>query len=429
MEEWKSYKLGDISTIQTGPFGSQLHQSDYVESGVPCIMPTNIGRMLDFQVAGIAHISEGDALRLSRHIVHEGDIVYSRRGDIEKCAYVSQEQDGWFCGTGCLKITINSNLAVPKFVAYYLSTDEIKSWIVGNAVGTTMLNLNTSVLADVPLSLPSIQMQKRCVQILDSIENKIALNNRINHNLEEQAKALYKSWFVDFEPFKDCEFIDSELGLIPSGWHVGTISELISDTFNGDWGKDESTGVFTKRVFCIRGADIPSIRVGNSGKMPIRYIQEKHFMSKYLKNDDLVIEISGGSPTQSTGRFCRITDDLIERYDHSLVCTNFCKAIRPTEGCSLFLSYLWNELYEKGTMFSFENGTTGIKNLDLSGLIEGEPVIIPDKHSIQLFSITVSALNEQIVFNGHENEKLGEQRDLMLPKLMSGELLSNNIDC
>ena len=244
MKEWKSYKLGEISTIQTGPFGSQLHQSDYVESGVPCIMPTNIGRMLDFQVAGIAHISEGDALKLSRHIVHEGDIVYSRRGDIEKCAYVSQEQDGWFCGTGCLKITINSNLAVPKFVAYYLSTDEIKSWIVGNAVGTTMLNLNTSVLADVPLSLPSIQMQKRCVQILDSIENKIALNNRINHNLEEQAQARFDSMimsdiglgycqiadYVDVNPKRslgknvfakciDMSFL-STTGPFPSGWET-----------------------------------------------------------------------------------------------------------------------------------------------------------------------------------------------------------------
>lgn len=250
-----------------------------------------------------------------------------------------------------------------------------------------------------------------------------------NHNLEEQAQALYKSWFVEFEPFRDGKFIDSEFGLIPDGWHIGNISEMISDTYNGDWGKEESTGAFTKRVFCIRGADIPSIRVGSSGKMPTRFIQEKHFLSKYLKNDDLVIEISGGSPTQSTGRFCRITSDLIERYDHSLICTNFCKAIRPIEGCSLFLSYLWNDLYEKGTMFSYENGTTGIKNLDLSGLIMGEPVIIPDKRSMQLFSYAVSALNKQILFNGHENEKLGEQRDLMLPKLMSGEMISNNDVC
>ena len=80
-------------------------------------------------------------------------------------------------------------------------------------------------------------------------------------------------------------------------------------------------------------------------------------------------------------------------------------------------------------MFSYENGTTGIKNLDLSGLIMGEPVIIPDKRSMQLFSYAVSALNKQILFNGHENEKLGEQRDLMLPKLMSGEMISNNDVC
>ena len=250
-----------------------------------------------------------------------------------------------------------------------------------------------------------------------------------NHNLEEQAQALYKSWFVDFEPFKDGGFIDSELGLIPEGWHIGTISELISDTYNGDWGKEESTGAFTKRVFCIRGADIPSIRIGNSGKMPTRFIQEKQFLSKYLKNDDLVIEISGGSPTQSTGRFCRITDDLIDRYDHSLICTNFCKAIRPFGGYSLFLSYLWNDLYEKGIMFSYENGTTGIKNLDLSGLIKSEPILIPDNRSMQLFSVAVSALNKQILFNGHENEKLGEQRDLILPKLMSGEMLSKSDVC
>jgi type I restriction enzyme S subunit len=183
MEEWKSYKLGEISTIQTGPFGSQLHQSDYVMAGIPCIMPTNIGRMLDFQVEGIAFIKESDAKRLSRHIVREGDIIYSRRGDIEKCAYVSRDEDGWFCGTGCLKITINRQCAFPKFVAYYLSTSDIKSWIVGNAVGTTMLNLNTTVLSDVPIRLPSLQMQKEIVRVLDSLSDKITLNNRINHNL------------------------------------------------------------------------------------------------------------------------------------------------------------------------------------------------------------------------------------------------------
>ena len=250
-----------------------------------------------------------------------------------------------------------------------------------------------------------------------------------NHNLEEQEQALYKSWFIDFEPFKGGRFVDSELGLIPEGWHVGHISELIFDTYNGDWGKEESTGAFTKRVFCIRGADIPSIRMGDSGKMPTRFIQERHFLTKKLQDNDLVIEISGGSPTQSTGRFCRITQELAKRYNDSLICTNFCKAIRPIAGSSLYLSYLWNNLYEKGTMFSYENGTTGIKNLDLEALIDVEPVIIPDKQVIRRFSVIASALNHQILFNGHENEKLAAERDTILPRLMSGALGVNDLTC
>ena len=140
MEEWKEYKLGEISDIQTGPFGSQLHKSDYVEEGIPCIMPTNIGQQLDIDVSNIAHINEIDANRLNRHLVKEGDIIYARRGDIEKCAYISEKENGWFCGTVCLRLRINENNN-PHFIAYYLSTQECKKWIVGNAVGTTMLNL------------------------------------------------------------------------------------------------------------------------------------------------------------------------------------------------------------------------------------------------------------------------------------------------
>ena len=250
-----------------------------------------------------------------------------------------------------------------------------------------------------------------------------------NHNLEEQAQALYKSWFVDFEPFKDEKFVDSELGMIPEGWRVGHIEELISDTYNGDWGKDEETGAFVKKVFCIRGADIPSIRVGNSGKMPTRFIQEKHFQTKYLKDNDIVVEISGGSPTQSTGRFCRVTEELIRRYDNSLICTNFCKALRPKDGCSIYVSYLWNDLYERGIMFSYENGTTGIKNLDLNGLLLGELIVIPDRKTMSAFSDIVSSLNQQALFNGHESEKLSYQRDTLLPKLMSREISESFLTC
>ena len=130
-----------------------------------------------------------------------------------------------------------------------------------------MLNLNTSVLADVPLSLPSIQMQKRCVQILDSIENKIALNNRINHNLEEQAQALYKSWFVDFEPFKDGKFIDSEFGMIPDGWRVLSFEDF--------------TDLSNERV---DSETIPEFSITNNGIFPRDTKFNKQLSSSSLNN-------------------------------------------------------------------------------------------------------------------------------------------------
>ena len=176
-------KLGHIAKIQTGPFGSQLHQSDYQPTGIPCIMPCNIGSNLNIICDNIAYISEEDLNRLAKHKTQEGDIVYSRRGDIEKCAYISSQESGWLCGTGCLKVSIDSTLALPKYIAYLLSTPDSKAWLVGNAVGTTMLNLNTAVLSDFPISLPDIETQRKAVDIIDAIVDKIELNKRINDNL------------------------------------------------------------------------------------------------------------------------------------------------------------------------------------------------------------------------------------------------------
>ena len=408
MEEWKSYKLGEISTIQTGPFGSQLHQSDYVESGVPCIMPTNIGRMLDFQVAGIAHISEGDALKLSRHIVHEGDIVYSRRGDIEKCAYVSQEQDGWFCGTGCLKITINSNLAVPKFVAYYLSTDEIKSWIVGNAVGTTMLNLNTSVLADVTLSLPSIQMQKRCVQILDSIENKIALNNRINHNLEEQAQALYKSWFVDFEPFKDGAFVDSELGQIPKEWRIRHAEDICPINI-GKTPPRKETHWFSSEIadpiwVSISDMSDCGVFIDNSAeKLTPEAI--KRFNVIIVPEDSVLLSFKLTIGRVAIANRSLTTNEAIARF------------VTNNKPLSLYL-YLALLNYDYSKLGSTSSIATAVN----SKIIKAMPILWPGSIVVERFAESIKPMFDEIKKRQAENRCLTALRDTALPKLMCGQL-------
>lgn len=162
--------------------------------------------------------------------------------------------------------------------------------------------------------------------------------------------------------------------------------------------------------------------------MPTRYILLKNFANKQLKTGDVVVEISGGSPTQSTERCAVITQSLLDRYDSGMICTNFCKAIKPKTRYSLFIYYYWQYLYEKGVFFSYENGTTGIKNLDFAGFIETETILIPPFDKIVAFDDYCTSIFYHIFANGKQSEHLAIIRDTILPKLMSGELDVSDID-
>lgn len=197
MTDWRQCKLGDFAEIQTGPFGSQLHAADYVDVGIPSIMPTNIGNRLEVRTDSIACITEADAKRLEKYLIKENDIVYSRRGDVEKCAFITSKQSGWLCGTGCLRVRFTSNELFPKFCAYYLSTEDIKGWVSGNAVGTTMPNLNSSILKRAPLTLPPLSEQKAIAAVLSSLDDKIDLLHHQNQTLEAIAATLFRQWFVE----------------------------------------------------------------------------------------------------------------------------------------------------------------------------------------------------------------------------------------
>lgn len=230
----------------------------------------------------------------------------------------------------------------------------------------------------------------------------------INDNLEQQAATLFKEWFVDNPDFLS--------------WQKGTFSDLIERTISGDWGKDSSSGNNTEMVYCIRGADIPEVRAGNKGKMPIRYILPKNYAAKQLVDGDIVVEISGGSPMQSTGRAAAVSTSLLARYDKSMVCTNFCKALKPKVGYSMYVYHYWQYLYDRGVFFSYENGTTGIKNLDISSFLETEPIFIAPAKLIEKFNAFCQSVYAKVYANGLENEQLAIMRDTLLPKLMSGEI-------
>lgn len=237
---------------------------------------------------------------------------------------------------------------------------------------------------------------------------------QINNNLQQQAQALFKEWFID--------------NPASSLWQKGTFSNLIERTISGDWGKDIPFGNNTQMVYCIRGADIPEVRAGNKGKMPTRYILPKNFADKQLVDGDIVVEISGGSPTQSTGRAAAVSASLLARYDKGMVCTNFCKALKPIAGFSMYVYHYWQHLYDLGVFFSYENGTTGIKNLDINGFLETEPIYIAPAELVEKFNVFCQSVYTKVYADGFESEQLATTRDTLLPKLMSGEIDVSDVE-
>lgn len=215
---WRSTTLGELEVeskgvIQTGPFGSQLHASDYSPTGVPVIMPTNI-RELRVDPSGIARISPEHVARLSRHVLNAGDIVYSRRGDVEKCALITEREAGWLCGTGCLLVRVSSENVDARFLAYALSHPDTRAWISQHAVGATMPNLNTSILREVPVRLPPIHVQRGIAATLRALDEKIDSNRRAIGLSDELIRALFARGF-DAEYHDDGEPISKIVEVNP----------------------------------------------------------------------------------------------------------------------------------------------------------------------------------------------------------------------
>ena len=198
MSAWAKARLGDCcieNGIQTGPFGSQLHQSDYSEVGTPVIMPKDIrdGRVVE---EGIARVGEVHIKRLARHRVAKNNIVYPRRGDVGKAAFITEKEAGWLCGTGCLKVDLNEDVVDPVFVRYFLALNDSVCWLEKHAVGSTMLNINAGILADLPIALPPLPVQRRIAAILSDYDSAIENARRQIALLEEAAMRLYREWFV-----------------------------------------------------------------------------------------------------------------------------------------------------------------------------------------------------------------------------------------
>lgn len=341
--------------------------------------------------------------------LQRGDVVITTRGTVGNVGYYddSVPYDNMRINSGMLIVRCGEGIS-SQYLYYVFKSDWFVNQMRSIQSGSAQPQLPKSHFLKMYIPYPMFIVQQQIVALLDCIDDKIELNNAINHNLQQQAQAIFRSWFIENE-----ESIS---------WPYGVFADLLTGIVGGDWGKDSPAGNNTEMVYCIRGADIPEVCVGNKGKMPIRYILLKNYLAKRLVEGDIVVEISGGSPTQSTGRVAAISKALLDRYDKGMVCTNFCRALKPLTGYSMYVYHYWQYLYDKGVFFSYENGTTGIKNLDINGFAETEPIIIAPIKEIKKFDELCQNIYSKIYANGLENEKLAILRDTLLPKLMSGEL-------
>lgn len=348
------------------------------------------------------------------------------------------------------------------------------------ATGSTFPNVSRDMLNSLEVNSVGVNAAKTINRFLVALEDKVYLNSKINQTLEQIAQALFKSWFVDFDPVKakisvleaggseeeallaamqvissknaeeleafklekpyeyaqlqataelfPAVMVESELGEIPEGWEARPFGGFLSKTIGGDWGKEQPDKKHTIQVKIIRGTDIPKIYFGDDSNVPDRFVEPKKLKTRQLETGDIIIEVSGGSKNQPTGRSLFFSNALIKRLG---VCepASFCRLFRPANiHIGLILGLHLQHIYAEGKTWLYQNQSTGISNFQTSIFLENELVVTPSKEiKKEFFKLVMPLLNK---IHSNEHARLAELRDTLLPKLLSGELtvFSNEIE-
>ncbi len=453
--ERQEVTLADASlSVQTGPFGSQLHKSDYVEEGIPSIMPVNIA---DNRITteSIARISEEDAERLSKYRVEPGDVVYSRRGDVERRALVREAEDGWLCGTGCLRIRFDKELVDPEYASFQLGGAQCREWIVRHAIGATMPNLNTSILSAVPFILPPLPEQKAIAHILGTLDDKIELNRRMNATLEGMAQALFKSWFVDLDPVIDnalaagnpipdelasraevrkkalangttqqgsvdhptlsdpqslfpaaFEYYD-ELGPIPEGWETQPLYD-IADFVNGAAYKGAD---FSDAEAALPVIKIAEVKAGITGQT--KFTTNNKGDKYRVEDGDILLSWSGNPDTS--------IDTFIWTNGPGYLNQHIFNVRLHDESERYFVYYQLKYLRSTFAELARDKQTTGLGHFT-AGDMKRLMVFKPTATLLDRFNRAVSSIYSRGYENRLSTETLTKLRDTLLPKLISKEI-------
>ena len=395
-----------------------LHKSDYKETGTPVIMPQDIGNRT-LSLESIARIGQQDAERLSRYATVENDIVYARRGDVEKHAFINADEAGALCGTGCLRVRVDERKADPLFVSFYLNRPESRMWIRLHAVGSNMPNINTDILSELPMELPDLEVQRNVGSLLRHIDGRIANNKKLIQELAETAQLIFDYWFMQFDfpdendqPYRSSggkmAWNDELKRGIPEGWSTGNLAalgEIIS-------GATPSTADAANYADAGIAWITPNDLSGSDGRMHIGH-GERDISKKGLQSCSAQLMPIGSvimSSRAPIGYLAVATQQC---------CTNQgCKSLIPGMGYGTYFVYLTMKrrmpiIKAQGVGTTF----TEVSKETLSAI----PLELPPASIASRFERVVLPLYDQIKTLEVQCDELSSLRDWLLPMLMNGQ--------
>ena len=408
MKEWKTYTLEEICTGK-GAYGIGASAVTYDSSKYTYLRITDINDDGTLNKGELKSVDDEEAYK---YILQKNDIVFARTGNSTGRSYFYDGTDGELVYAGFLiKFSLDPSKVNPRIMKYYTHSQDYYDWVKSFDTGGTRGNINAKTYGLMPITLPPREVQDKIVEVLKSIDEKIDLNKRINDNLEQQAQALYKSWFVDFEPFKDGEFVESEMGEIPVGWTVVKFSDL---------------------------TEIPKKTI-NPQKFPETIF--KHYSLPACDNG-LIPENQTGIDIMSNKIILQNNTTLFSKLNPKIKRIWFICEVQPNSICSTeFIPYRATNENESGYIFSIinsesfyaavmgcVNGATG-SHQRFHAEDTDDFLCAYNKEAVNEFSQHIDVILKQMHDLRQENVKLASMRDTLLPKLMSGELKINEIDC
>ena len=409
--------LGDIAISQTGPFGSQLHEEDYVSEGTPIVTVEHLGD-INFTHQNLPFVSEADTKRLSKYILIEGDIVFSRVGSIDRNVYVDKNHEGWMFSGRCIRVRADKNKVNPRYLSYYFKQNSFKKMMMNLAVGATMPSLNTKIMNSIELDLLPRENQDKIANILSAIDDKIQINNQINQELETMAKILYDYWFVQFDfpdqngkPYKSSGgkmVYNLELKReIPEGWGVETLKDFESKIITGKTPSRANSDNF--------GGEIPFITIGDIRGNTFVYSTSESLtdlgasvqQNKYLPEGSLCV-----SCIATVGEIGFTTE-----WSHTNQQIN--SIVFEDETNRYYLYFALKNYFENANA-SAKTGNTfaNMNKEDFSGI----RIILPRNEIKNNFHKMTEPYFAQIKCLQGQNKELTQLRDWLLPMLMNGQV-------